>query len=329
MTLAVLLSGCSSDDNGTVVLDPDVTTTTAPDNLMGIWVGEMAKGIAVYDIVMVFHFPDGAEEGRVVGVAVNQQTDLPYLLIDSGYMAVDKVAHPNWDFDFLIGSDGSQGTAMKRYAFANKLVSQQSGVSRLYLEDGDVAGDTLTGTVNFEGTGVDNLGEFNIVLKYWDQNTTNNTADLNYLADTWTDPVDDPAPNDGIVEDVGWDDQSVWADLEIASDGTLLSGSVSSSGCAASGPGKVLDVAGHNIFLFGDYTAVVPPRITLDINTCGTRDWNESDLIDAAQIGGVYDGIGMLVNDNGTEKLLMVLTSTTNTDPDTPGNAIFNEFVRK
>lgn len=327
IALVMLISGCSSDDdNGNVIIDPDISTTPAPENLMGIWKGVITKGIAIFDVVMVFHYPDGADEGRVVGVAVNQQTGLPYLLIDSGYMAVDKVAHPEWDFDYLIGRDGSQGTALKRYAFANKLVSQQSGTARLNL----VGDDTLTGTVNFEGTGDDNLGEFYISIKYWDVNL-DNTATLADLADTWTDPVDDPDVNDGIVEDVGWDDQSSYADLVVAVDGSV-DGSGTDSGCKAiSDPGKVMDVTGHNIFLFGKYYTLtdveLPERITLE--TCGTRDWNASDQIGPAQIGGIYDGIGMLINDNGTEKLLMVLTSTTNEDPDTPGNAIFNEFVRE
>lgn len=327
MALVMLISGCSSDDdNGNVIIDPEVDTTPAPDNLMGIWKGVLTKGVAIFDFVAVFHYPDGADEGRVVGVAVNQSTGLPYLLIDSGYMEVDKVAHPEWDFDYLIGRDGSQGTALKRYAFANKLVSQQSGTARLNL----VADDTLTGTINFEGTGEDNLGEFYMSIKYWDKNL-DNTATLADIADTWTDPVDDPDVTDGIVEDVGWDDQSSYADLVVAADGDLA-GSVTSSGCTAiSDPGKVMEVDGHNIFLFGKYYTLtdveLPERITLE--SCGTRDWNSSDSVGVAQIGGVYDGLGMLIDDNGTEKLLMVLTSTTNTDPETPGNAIFNEFVRK
>ena len=329
MALVMLISGCSSDDdNGNVIIDPEVDTTPAPDNLMGIWKGVLTKGVAIFDFVAVFHYPNGADEGRVVGVAVNQSTGLPYLLVDSGYMEVDKVAHPEWDFDYLIGRDGSQGTALKRYAFANKLVSQQSGTARLSL----VADDTLTGTINFEGTGEDNLGEFYMSIKYWDKNLAN-TATLADITDTWTDPVDDPDVTDGIVEDVGWDDQSSYADLVVAADGDLA-GSVTDSGCAAiSDPGKVMEVDGHNIFLFGKYYTLtdveLPERITLDVNTCGTRDWNASDSVGVAQIGGVYDGLGMLIDDNGTEKLLMVLTSTTNTDPETPGNAIFNEFVRK
>ena len=34
IALAILISGCSSDDTETVVLDPDVTSITAPYNLM-------------------------------------------------------------------------------------------------------------------------------------------------------------------------------------------------------------------------------------------------------------------------------------------------------
>jgi hypothetical protein len=328
MALVMLISGCSSDDDdnsGNVIIDPEVDTTPAPSNLMGIWTGVITKGVAVFDMVMIFHYPDGAEEGRVVGVAASQATGLPYLLIDSGYMEVDKVAHPEWDFDYLIGREGSQGTALKRYAFANKLVSQQSGTARLNLE-GD---DTLTGTINFEGTGDDNLGEFYISIKYWNKNL-DNTATLATLADTWTDPVDDPDVTDGVVEDVGWDDQSRYADLVVAGDGSV-DGSVTDSGCKASSepnfPGKVMEVNGHNIFLFGNYYVENPERLMLD--ECGTRDWNDSPLMGPAQIGGIYDGLGMLIDDNGTEKLYMILTSTTNTDPETPGNAIFNEFTRK
>jgi hypothetical protein len=327
MALVMLISGCSSDDdNGNVIIDPEVDTTPAPDNLMGIWKGVLTKGVAIFDFVAVFHYPDGADEGRVVGVAVNQSTGLPYLLVDSGYMEVDKVAHPEWDFDYLIGRDGSQGTALKRYAFANKLVSQQSGTARLSLVDDD----TLTGTINFEGTGEDNLGEFYMSIKYWDKNL-DNTATLTDIADTWTDPVDDPDVTDGIVEDVGWDDQSTYAELVVTAVDGSVDGSVTDSGCKATSeplfPGKVIDVIGHNIFLFGNYYVENPERLLLE--GCGTRDWNASDSVGVAQIGGVYDGLGMLIDDNGTEKLLMVLTSTTNTDPETPGNAIFNEFVRK
>lgn len=329
IALAMLVGGCSSDDaavDPATFLDDQINAVPAPDNLMGIWAGVLVKGIAVFDAVLVFHFPDGAEEGRVVGVAVNRQTDLPYLLIDTGYMAVDRVAHPEWDFDYLIGSDGSQGTKMKRFAFANKLVSQQAGVGRLSL---DV--DTLTGSMNFEGTGVDNLGVFEVVLKYWDVNQ-DNTATLAELAGTWHDPVDDSDLNDGVIQDLGWDDTSTEATLVINDTGVLQPGSGTDSNngnCSASGPATILDVAGHNLFLFADYVVDEKdgaPRITL--SGCGSRDWNPSDTVDVAFMDGTYDGIGVLYDDNGTDKLFMILTSSTHVIPDTPGTAIFNEFTR-
>ena len=300
----LLITACSSDDNTVAesATDPDTPTdpvepppeptVTAPLNLAGIWEGTMTSDERTLDIAMAFYFHDGATEGRVMGIAVDQ-TEQPYIMFDSGYQ---DVSNYNWDYEYVIGRFGAQGSSLKSYLFEDDLISNLSGGFELSLD-----GNTLSGNANF-----DELGEFVVELDYSLQNL--NDATLTDLTGTWLDA--DP--------DNGWDSASTTTTLLFASDGTLDTGSGSDSGCVASG--QVQDVTGFSIFLFGNPDSDNKSYITL--SGCDIRTWPNGTAI----VDGAYDGMGVLLEDDSSNMTLVVMLSSTLEKK--PSMAIFNELIK-
>jgi hypothetical protein len=307
---AVFIAACSSEDN--TVADPgsdptDTTdptepppdpTVTAPANLAGIWEGTLTSDTQTLDIAMAFYMPDGATEGRVMGIAVDQ-TRQPYIMFDSGYQDVSSFS---WDYEYVIGRFGAQGTSLKSYLFEDNLVSNLSGGFELSLN-----GNTLTGAANFDA-----LGEYAVEINYSLQNL--NDASLADLTGTWQDAN----------ADNGWDSTSTLTTLVIAADGTLDTGTGTDSGCVATATDPILDVADFSIFLFGNPDSDSKSYITL--SNCGTRIVNPGTPNETtAPVDGAYDGMGVIVeDDSGSNALVMMLSSTLEKKP---SMAVYNEFV--
>lgn len=297
---AVFLTGCSSDDDVFVNPDPApdpppiVPTVTAPANLTGIWQGTMTQAADSYNVAMVFNMPDGASEGRVMGIAIKQNTDEPYTLIDAGYQ---NVTNENWDYDYLVGKDGSHGTFMKIFEFDKNLVGAIRGSMSLSL-----SGNTLTGTTTIEG-----LNEFDTVLNYSLQNAKETT--LTDLAGTWSDSV------------YGWDDAATGTTLTVNPDGTIATLATGTSTCA--GSGLVSDVANYNIYILDGST--INTGVTL--SNCDTRVHNEGTPQETDEIvDGEYDGMGVLLEDDSGNNILTVILSSTLLK--IPSMAIYNELIK-
>lgn len=73
----------------------------------------------VYDVDMVFYMPEGVTEGHLLAVVSDQGTGKPDILIEAGY---DMEANDSWGYEYYAGTTSSQGTFVKYFEFANKLV---------------------------------------------------------------------------------------------------------------------------------------------------------------------------------------------------------------
>lgn len=297
LVAVIFTDGCSSDEPAVIIDDnPAPPTVTAPDDLSGIWEGTLARDASTYDVALVFQTPDGAAEGRVMGIAVHQVTEVPYILIDAGYQAV---TNANLGYDYLVGQDGSQGTFMKFFEFDKNLVGAKRGSIKL-----DKSGNTLTGTMQLE-----DLGDFATSLDYSLQNAR--TTALADLIGSWSD-----ASN-------GWDDTAIGTTLTVAANGTMTAQATGASTCAGTGP--TTDVADYNIYLFGNPDQDNKTVITL--TGCGTRVWPSGP----STVDAVYDGMATIVeDDNGTDILVLLMTETgTESVPALlPSMATYNEFIR-
>lgn len=305
----LLITACSSDDNTVAesATDPDTPadpvepppdpTVTAPLNLAGIWEGTLTTDTLTLDVAMAFLFPDGATEGRVMGIAVDQ-TQQPYIMFDSGYQDVSNF---NWDYEYVIGRFGAQGTSLKSFLFEDNFVGNLSGGFELSLD-----GNTLSGNANF-----DELGEFVVELEYSLQNL--NDATLADLAGTWF----DAEPSNG------WDDAATDTTVMIDDVNTVMSGSATGTTCVASGP--VYDTIGSSIFLFGNPDSDNKTYITLE--NCGDRTFNEGTLNPiTVPVDGAYDGMGVLVDDgSGNTTLVLMLSSTLEKKP---SMGTYNEMIK-
>ena len=92
----LFIAGCgsSSDDAAFVPPPPPVPPTTIGGlaSITGIWDGTFTWTTSgqdkKYEVTMLFHTPDGAEEGTSVGVALGNgpdDPDLPHFLFEGGY----------------------------------------------------------------------------------------------------------------------------------------------------------------------------------------------------------------------------------------------------
>lgn len=286
------IAGCSSEDNvgDNINPAPVIPTVTAPADLSGIWEGTITQDTTSYDVALVFHYPAGALEGRVMGIALRQGTEQPYVLIDAGYQEVSNAA---WGYDYLVGKDGSQGTFMKVFEFDKNLVGVDRGSITLTL-----SGNTLTGT-----TTLDILGKFDTILEYSLQNARNST--LSDITGTWSDAI------------YGWDDAAAGALLTVNADSTVSAVATGASICT--GSGLVEDIADYNIFLFDGAASNAGVTLT----NCGTR---LSNIGINEPVDGEYDGMGVVVEDDaGNDNLVIMLSSTLSK---TPSMAIYNAFIK-
>ncbi len=292
----VLIAGCSSDDNVVNNLNPApiIPVVTAPADLSGIWEGTISQDTNSYDIALVFYYPPRAIEGRVMGIALRQGTEQPFVLIDAGYQ---DVTNDNLGYDYLVGKDGSHGTFMKVFEFDNNLVGVDRGSISL-----DLSGNTLTGT-----TTLDILGKFDTVLEYSLQNARDTT--LADLIGSWSDSV------------YGWDDAAAGTSLTVNADGTVSALATGASSCT--GSGLVVDIANYNIYLFDGAAS----NAGIALSTCGTRVFNAGTPLQTLEdVNGDYDGMGVVVEDDSGNDILVVILSSTLSK--TPSMATYNEFIK-
>ena len=312
---AFFIAGCSSDDN-TVAQDlaqvpddpapedpapedPPPVTVTAPANLMGLWEGTMTEEGIDYDVAFVFHWPDGATEGRVMGVAFNKATLQPYVLIDAGY-----TDDPNakLDLDFLVGNDGSRGTFMQYYLFSKNLIGPSRGWFEL-----DFVGNTLTGGGRLDG-------EMTIALEYSLQNA--NDTVLTDVVAAWSD-----------AEAVrGWDQDSEGTTLTAAPDGAFQALATGASICQ--GDGFITDVDGFNIFILDDDSIGV--GTSMIASNCGDRISNPGlPTQDVAPVDGEYNGLAALFeNASGNLNFVTILSERGGDVDDKPSMAMYNVFIK-
>ena len=306
----VFIAGCSSDDNSVAQdpaqvpddpapEDPPPVTVTAPANLMGLWEGTMTQSDVDYDVALVFHWPDGATEGRVMGVALDKATQEPYILIDAGY-----TDYPNakLDLDFLVGNDGSHGTFMQFYEFNKNLVGPDRGWFEL-----DFEGNTLTGYGKL-------VGDMTIALEYSLQNATDTL--LADVVATWSD-----------TEAVrGWDQDADGTTITVASDGEFQALATGTSTCQ--GDGFVTDVDGFNIFILDDDS--IGTSTSMIASNCGLRITNPGTLDPGtAPVNGDYSGLGaLLVDESGNQSFVTVLSEKGGAEEDKPSMAMYNIFIK-
>ena len=308
----IFVVSCSSDDAPVVVndtdevpttpedpVDPAPPTVTAPVNLNGIWEGTMTDKDTsdIYDVDMVFYMLEGETEGHLLAVVSNQGTGEPHILVEAGY---DMEPNISWGYEYYAGTTSSQGTFVKYFEFANKLVGSNKGGS-IGL---DLSENTLTGDV-----ALDDGSRFDIVLDYSLQNVKDTTmADL---VGTWSD-----AEN-------GWDDSADGVTFTVNSDNTVSA--LATGGSACVGSGLALDISNYNIYNF-DFDLSAPGVTGVTLSNCDTRLINEglSTEVDAV-VNGDYSGLAVLVEDDaGNEILKLVLSS----QKLTPAIATYNEFIK-
>ena len=190
LSTSLFIAGCgSSSDDPAIVTPPPVPPPTAGGlaSITGIWDGTFTWTTTgqtkVYDVTMLFHTPDGAEEGTAVGVALGNGPDdenLPHFLFEGGYeYFVDPVTSDPLndkttvacDGDvWAIGRFGQNGTFVQEFKYITGSAAgpDQRGSGCLYLRDTDDDGyvNELTGQIQFE-----EAGKFNVALTYSQDNT--------------------------------------------------------------------------------------------------------------------------------------------------------------
>ena len=308
----IFVVSCSSDDDPVIAVDSDdvpttpddpidpvIPTVTAPVNLNGIWEGTMTETntAIIYDVDMVFYMPDGETEGHLLAVVSSQGTGEPHILIEAGY---DMEPNVSWGYEYYAGTTSSQGTFVKYFEFANKLVGSNKGGSiGLDLSENTLAGDVA----------LDDGSRFDIVLEYSLQNAKDTT--LADLVGTWSDVAN------------GWDDTADGVTFTINSDDTVYALATGASTCE--GSGLAVDISNYNIYNFDfDLSATGVTGVTL--SNCDTRLVNAGLPTQVvADIDGDYSGMAVLVEDDiGNLTLKLILSS----QQLTPAIATYNEFIK-
>jgi hypothetical protein len=312
---SIFIVSCSSEDDPVVIDDsgsdqapttPDdpvvePPTVTAPVSLSGIWAGTMTntQTSIIYDVDMVFYMPEGETEGHLLAVVASQGTGEPHILVEAGY---DMDPNDSWGYEYYAGTTSSQGTFVKYFEFANKLVGSNKGGS-IGL---DLSENTLTGDVQ-----LDDGSKFDIVLEYSLQNAKDTT--MVDLEGTWSD-----ANN-------GWDDSSTGVDLTVDPAGAVsaLVTGVNVSSCT--GSGLAIDISNYNIFNF-DFDLSASGITGVTLSNCDTRLVNEglSTEVDAV-VNGDYSGMAVLVEDDAGNSILKLILSSQKL---TPAIATYNEFIK-
>jgi hypothetical protein len=244
---------------------------------VGIWKGTLTSNTTpeTYDVTMVFHLPDGASEGRVMGTAFKQGSLNPadHFLLDSGY---EYAPDFGYDFDLIVGTHGSQGSFLKEfdYEYGSQHEKDQRGKIEI-----NVSGQTMTGTAYFQ-----EFGEMTLFANYAADNGMAST--LNDLHSYGTDAATEHR----------WTNDNTGGQMTITNLDTgtfsVLQASLPSPPCR--GSGQISDVADQNIFTFDSVQAencnIQPPA---DIGDPGYPDVDGDPSKD-------YDGLGILVQKNGS-----------------------------
>lgn len=251
----------------------------------------------IYDVGMVFYMQDGETEGHLLAVVSSQGTGEPYILIEAGY---DMEPNVSWGYEYYAGTTSSEGTFVKYFEFANKLVGSNKGGS-IGL---DLAENTLTGDV-----ALDDGSRFDITLKYSLQNAKDTSmADI---AGTWSDAAN------------GWDDAADGVTFTIDPDGTAHALATGASTCE--GIGLAVDIINYNIYNF-DFDLSAAGVTGVILSNCDTRLVNEGLPTQVeAGVDGDYSGMAVLVEDDtGNLTLRLILSS----QQLTPAIATYNEFIK-
>lgn len=196
VTATMFTVACSSSSDGDALVTapplPPVTpggTTT----ITGIWDGtftwETTGQSKNYEVTMLFHTPDGAEEGTSGGIAFGDgpdDPDVPHFLFEGGYQYfADPVVSDELNDKstvscegdvWAVGRFGQRGTFIQEFSYITGSAAgpDQRGSGCLYLEDADGDGyvNELTGEIQFE-----DVGKFTVVLTYSEDNARNVTVD--------------------------------------------------------------------------------------------------------------------------------------------------------
>ena len=307
-----LVLSCSSDDPSSVTVAPDVVPTTpddpddpapvtvaAPDNLNGIWEGTMTETttLVTYDVDMVFYMPDGLTEGILLAVVSKEATGEKHILIEAGY---DMEPNTSWGYEYYAGTTSSQGTFVKYFEFANKLVGSNKGGSiGLDLSENMLKGDVA----------LDDGSRFKIELEYSSENARDTT--MIDLAGTWSDAAN------------GWDDLADGVTFTVNSDDTVTALATGTSTCE--GVGKAVDISNYNIYNFDFDLSALPDITGVTLSNCSTRLITTSTGDESVSVNGDYSGMAVIVDDGSGNLVMKLILSSQQL---TPAVATYNEFVK-
>ena len=194
----VFTAGCSSSSDGTPSDSDEPTTPPVPlaGGITGIWDGtltwETNRLSSNYKVTMMFHTPDGAEEGVTGAIAFGDgpnDPDVPHFLFEGGYQYFADQITSDKDIDtgitktitcegdvWAVGRFGTKGTFVQEFSYITGSAAgpEQRGAGCLYLEDADEDGfkNELTGQFQFEDG-----GRFNVALTYSEDNTKDVSLD--------------------------------------------------------------------------------------------------------------------------------------------------------
>jgi len=284
------------DSNGDTTPPPDDgdDTYTLSDE-QGIWAGTITttSGLIVppdvYDVVMIFHLPDGADEGRLMGAAFKQGSSDPgdHFLFDGGY---EYARDLGLDFDLLVGTHGDHGSFLKEYDYLYGSQSDSSQRGKMELTVDDLS---MTGNVVFA-----EYGGFTLAATYSSANATD------------TDLADLAALGRDATAEHKWTNNNTGGDM-VVSDLAAGNLSVTQDATACNGNGMIADVNGYNLFIISSVRVAdcnpaapdtVPPIVIPDVDN------------DPMASNDVYDGLAILIENS----LLTIMTDE--------GVVLYNEF---
>jgi len=194
VSATMFIAACSSSDGDAVVTPPlPPVTPGGTTSITGIWDGtftwETTGQTKNYEVTMLFHTPDGAEEGTSGGIAFGNapdDPDVPHFLFEGGYQYfADPVTSDELNDKstvscegdvWAIGRFGQRGTFIQEFSYITGSAAgpDQRGSGCLYLRDVDGDGyiNELTGEIQFE-----EVGKFTVVLTYSEDNVRDVSVD--------------------------------------------------------------------------------------------------------------------------------------------------------
>lgn len=313
--LLIYFAGCSSDD-GTAT-DPSGNPVPT-DGITGVWQGKLTRPDTTgmmpeeYDFGMMFYMPDGATRGTSVGYAFRidppaypEAPDVlePHFLIKSGYEEVTGVTNQDGDLvcdGWGVGRFGLNATFLREFSYetGSQAGPDQRGAMCLQLD-----GNKLTGEFKTEA-----FGTFLVDLTYSNENTRAISV------------------TDLVSGGVDAEKYNLWSNDNTGSTMTYnqvypISGNIlgvrvieTSTGGACWSDVRFVQQPGYNLFTVETmFPHVLGCNYT---DPVGNPDYYSVNLR--------YEGLGTVVDVNGTMAFLHIMGSLDNIDS---AQALYNVFT--